>query len=98
MVIRCEFCGTEYNSRKGTCPNCGAAAGGNSELLEQKEKDEESLKDLRRMAASEFDRTHPYRERMTPRNQSVVRAFVILIAIILALGAIYFLIMRSGLQ
>ena len=27
MVIRCEYCGTEFNSRKGNCPNCGAASG-----------------------------------------------------------------------
>ena len=95
MVIRCQYCGAEYNSRQGNCPDCGATPVGD-EIEKQKEQDEAALKDFRKIAASEFDRTHPYRERLTPRNQAVVKAVILLIAAIMMLVMIaMFILIRS---
>ena len=95
MIIHCEFCGTEYNSLKGNCPNCGAASGGNSEIEAQKRRDEETIKTFNSMAAAGFDKTHPYRERLTPKNKNIIRAIVILIAVLMGIGMAVFLVIRS---
>lgn len=95
MVIRCEYCGTEFNSRKGNCPNCGAASGGNSDIERAKQQDEEALKNFRKIAAADFDKKHQYRERLSPKHTSVIRAIVILIALLLGICVIAFLIYMS---
>ena len=95
MVIRCEYCGTEFNSRKGNCPNCGAASGGNSDIERAKQQDEEALKTFRKIAAANFDKQHQYREHLSPKHTSLIRAMVILIALLLGICAIAFLIYMS---
>ena len=95
MVIRCKYCGAEYNSREGNCPDCGAAPAGD-EIEKQKELDEQALKDFRKIAAAEFDRTHPYRERLSPRNRNVVKAMIILVAFVMTITMILmFILIRS---
>ena len=66
MVIRCEYCGTEFNSRKGNCPNCGAASGGNSDIERAKQQDEEALKTFRKIAAADFGCRGIHKHRFRP--------------------------------
>lgn len=40
MYIHCKYCGTEFNSKLGRCPNCGGSVAGNKELKEQEARDE----------------------------------------------------------
>lgn len=95
MVIRCQYCGAEYNSRQGNCPDCGATPVGD-EIEKQKEQDEAALKDFRKIAAAEFDRTHQYRERLSPRTQAVFKAVALLVTVIMLITVIaVFILARS---
>ena len=96
MDIRCEFCGTEFNSIKKNCPTCGASCGGNKELESKMREEEELTSQYKKAAFAEFDKAHPYNERLSPRNKNVIKAITILITLLLTLGVIALLIFLSS--
>lgn len=96
MNIRCEFCGTEFNSIRKNCPNCGASCGGNKELEAKTLQEEKLTSEMTRMAASDFDRAHPYNEHLTPKHRNIIKALALLIGILMVIGVIVLLIILTS--
>ena len=96
MIIHCEYCGTEYNSLKGTCPHCGGSPAGNKEIEDKKALDaqiaEEERKangEMLKRQVEEWDREHPERYRATPKQAAIIKLVALCIAIVLIVVGIY---------
>ncbi|MBO4748567.1 MAG: hypothetical protein J5607_11020 [Clostridiales bacterium] len=96
MIIHCEYCGTEYNSLKGTCPHCGGSPAGNKEIEDKKALDaqiaEEERKangEMLKRQVEEWDREHPERYRATPKQASIIKLVALCIVIVLIVVGIY---------
>lgn len=96
MIIHCEYCGTEYNSLKGTCPHCGGSPAGNKEIEDKKALDaqiaEEERKangEMLKRQVEEWDREHPERYRATPKQVAIIKLVALCIVIILIVVGIY---------
>ena len=96
MIIHCEYCGTEYNSLKGTCPHCGGSPAGNKEIEDKKALDaqiaEEERKangEMLKRQVEEWDREHPERYRATPKQSAIIKLVALCIVIVLIVAGIY---------
>ena len=96
MIIHCEYCGTEYNSLKGTCPHCGGSPAGNKEIEDKKALDaqiaEEERKangEMLKRQVEEWDREHPERYRATPKQAAIIKLVALCILIVLIVVGIY---------
>lgn len=96
MIIHCEYCGTEYNSLKGTCPHCGGSPAGNKEIEDKKALDaqiaEEERKangEMLKRQVEEWDREHPERYRATPKQSAIIKLVALCIVIVLIVVGIY---------
>ena len=96
MIIHCEYCGTEYNSLKGTCPHCGGSPAGNKEIEDKKALDaqiaEEERKangEMLKRQVEEWDREHPERYRATPKQSAIIKLVALCILIVLIVVGIY---------
>lgn len=96
MIIHCEYCGTEYNSLKGTCPHCGGSPAGNKEIEDKKALDaqiaEEERKangEMLKRQVEEWDREHPERYRATPKQAAIIKLVALCIVIVLIVVGIY---------
>lgn len=94
MYIHCEYCGTEFNSKLGTCPNCGGNVAGNKELKEQEARDEKIAEEIKnacneaaKMRREEFDRTHPQRTYISPKRMEILKLIAIAIVLLTVLFA-----------
>lgn len=96
MIIHCEYCGTEYNSLKDTCPHCGGSPAGNKEIEDKKALDaqiaEEERKangEMLKRQVEEWDREHPERYRATPKQAAIIKLVALCIVIVLIVVGIY---------
>ena len=95
MIIHCEYCGTEYNSLKGTCPHCGGSPAGNKEIEDKKALDAQIAEDERKASGEllkrqveEFDREHPERTRTNPKKEAIIKLVALCIVIVLVVVGI----------
>ena len=92
MWIHCEYCGAEFNSKQGVCPKCGASVAGNKEIEEQKERDDKIAEEIQtamnvetKKSVEEFDKTHPYRTNITPKNVNILKAVGLVLAVLIVI-------------
>lgn len=97
MYIHCEYCGTQFNSKHGKCPNCGAEIASNADLNDQKDMDkkiaaeiEQAYHEATRLKWEEFDRTHPYVPRVSPERQERAKWLAVATVILFILFAVLF--------
>lgn len=90
MYINCEYCGTQFNSKLGKCPNCGAEVASNAELHEQKAMDKKIAEEIKQVydAVAKSKVEARYKAQSSSRWSKFIIVWLVIIIIILLLNMI----------
>lgn len=90
MYIHCDYCGTGFNSKLGTCPSCGAEVASNTELKEQKAMDQKIAEEIRQAynAAAKAKAEERYQAQSSAKRSKFTIKWLVIIIIIILLNTV----------